>query len=140
MLSGSAFCGALRAGGRKCYCYCRGPCQAQTPASHAGSNGGCFHFGAVMGPRCEVAEACPERLCRLLGCEPKAQRKIPFSPNWLTDQRFLETVTILQNPVLPQEPSVEHEGNHPAEALPGAEAAAPVGRGVVSGKGQGRRP
>lgn len=24
---------------------------------------------------------------------------IPFSPNWLTDQGFLETVTVLQNPI-----------------------------------------
>lgn len=36
---------------------------------------------------------------------------LPFSPSWLRDQRFLETVTVLQNPVPQRGSFVEHKAN-----------------------------
>lgn len=36
---------------------------------------------------------------------------IQFSPNWLTDQRFLETATVLQNPIPQRGSFVERKAN-----------------------------
>lgn len=66
---------------------------------------------------------------------------IQFSPNWLMDQRFLETVTVLQNPIPQRGSFVECKANLPSHS--GTQEAGPswaqeVHGGSGEGKGKGR--